>query len=294
MPPKLRDGRVSAPEDPVSLARVSLARRGLAVALVAITLAVAACGSSGATPPPTLAPGATPTATPTGGGGSNATDAPEVTADPGSGTDTGSADPSFEEASPVFGERSLADVELLAGQLTWNGTVDWGGMGNWDHWVVNVDLVLRRSTEHGGLVFAKGSTYTVNWDRPPRGEVELCQLTKHHWTGDIGTPSGENWDPLSVANPPGTGIVWEDTHALTLDITIGDVLESQWCNVPGLILNCPVVVSSGPQAIWMQTVDDPARLDYSCTDKSPMSSEAVYTVNAVGLLQEAEDVPPSQ
>jgi hypothetical protein len=266
-------------------------------ALIGLALLATACGSSGAPPAATLAPGATPTASPTGGGGSNATDAPEASADPGGetpGADDPSAEPSFEEASPVFGERSLADVELLAGQLTWNGTVDWGGMGNWDHWVVNVDLVIRRSTQHASLVFAKGSTFSVNWDRPPRSPDDLCQLTKHHWTGDIGTTSGENWDPLSATNPLGTGIVWEDAHSLRLDISFSNTHEGQWCTVPGAALNCPLEFSTGPQAIWMQTIDDPARLDYSCTDKSVMASEAVYTVNAVGLLQEAEDAPPSQ
>jgi hypothetical protein len=277
------------------VSRVPRTGRGLAAALIVLAVLAVACGSSGAPPAPTLAPGATPTASPTGGGGSNASDAPGASTDPGGpGAADPSADPSFEEASPVFGERTLDDVKLLAGQLTWDGTEDWGGMGNWDHWVVNVDLVLRRSTQHAGLVFAKGSTFTVNWDRPPRGPDDLCQLTKLHWTGDIGSVDGENWDPLSVANPLGTGGVWESAHSLTLDISIGDTHEGQWCTVPGVVLNCPLDVSTGPQALWMQTVDDPASLDYSCTDKSVMNSDAVYSVNAVGLLQEAADPPPSQ
>lgn len=48
----------------------------------------------------------------------------------------------------------------------------------------------------------------------------------------------------------------------------------------------------GTAAIWQQTIDDPARLDFSCTDVAPANASGSWTINARGLLQEAEDVPP--
>ena len=103
--------------------------------------------------------------------------------------------------------------------------------------------------------------------------------------------SGETWDKLSDQQPEGTGIVWEDLHSLRLDITVGGIHSGERRDFPGVILNCPYQVSPGTQAIWQQTIDDPARLDFLCTDVAPANTFGTWTINTRGLLQEAEDVP---
>ena len=146
--------------------RALLRCRPVATLLVTAALVACACGGSstaaggtgtgtgtgtGASPTPS------PTATPLGGGSGSSPGAP-ATADPGGPVDPGtSEEPSFEEITPSLGERNLLDVKLLAGDMTWDGKVD-GSESGWDDtWNIQVDLVLRRSEQHGGLgVFGEG------------------------------------------------------------------------------------------------------------------------------------------
>ncbi len=109
-----------------------------------------------------------------------------------------------------------------------------------------------------------------------------------HWSGPIGTPSGETIDTLSDPNPLGLGIVHEGLDSLGLDITVNGYHEGQWCDVPGVKLNCPTLGANKP---WDTILVDPARLELTCNEVSPDSAEERITVNVTGLLEEAREAP---
>ncbi len=257
-------------------------------ALLAILLVIAACGGAAApagTTPPVEGATPTPTPTPLGGGGGGS----EPSGDPGGPGE--SADPD-EGTGEEGGEGTRRQVDLLAGDWLWDGTVDWSGMGNWDHWTVNVDVVIRRSTSTRGLVFAKGSTFTADWERNPIGDG--CP-DKGSWTGDVSTPSGEGIDSMSDQSPEALGIVWEGEEDLRLDVLLFDRPVEDACSYPGTKLSCPLEgVTGNPYPLWEAIALEPVELHMSCTDTSTATNSARYTVNTRGILEEARDVPPEE
>jgi hypothetical protein len=258
-----------------------------APAALALAVLLAACGGSagGAT----LAPGATPTPSPVAPGGGGPAD-PGASVDPGATSEPGPSDaePTFEEASITHGERTMLDVDLLVGEMTWDGIIGTRGFGDPDRWNINVDILLRRSEQHGGLVFASGSRVSVDWEGPKPEDVDLCQTYQAHWTGAISTPSGETIDSLSDPNPIGLGIVREGLDAIGLDISVGGSHEGEWCTFPGVNLSCPQLGGNKP---WATILMDPVRLELTCTDVSPATDDQRVTINATGLIEEADEVP---
>ena len=107
-----------------------------------------------------------------------------------------------------------------------------------DTYHVVVDARIREDPGSGSLVFASGSTLTVDWTGPSSAEVFNCP-TSGHWKTSVGTPSGEGWSRLSDANPGAIGIVSEGGAEMRVDVGFNRIPLSENCSGGGLGLRCP-------------------------------------------------------